>query len=77
MSKNLNPKKQKSTLKQVAVLSGVAIQMGVTIYLFAQLGKWFDTNYNNGDKLYIIFCTLFGVAVSFYVLLRQLKRIHK
>ena len=76
MSNNKN-QKQKSTLKQVAVLSGVAIQMGVTIYLFAQLGKWIDTNYNNGEKLYIIFCTLFGVAVSFYVLLKQLKSIHK
>jgi len=61
----------------VAALSGIAIQMGATIYLFAQLGKWLDTNYNNGEKQYIIFCTLFGVAASLFVVLKQVKRIHK
>ncbi|MFK2819123.1 AtpZ/AtpI family protein [Flavobacteriaceae sp. LMIT009] len=68
------PKKE-NPLKQVAVLSGIGIQMGVIIYLFVLLGKWLDTNYNNGEKLFIIICTLLGVAASLYVVIKQLNRI--
>ena len=67
-----NPKKQ---LKNVAVLMGIGLQMGVTIYLFVLLGKWLDTTYNNGDKLYIIIMTLLGVGISLYAVLKQVKRI--
>lgn len=67
--------KKENPLKQVAVLSGIGIQMGVIIYLFVLLGKWLDTNYNNGEKLFIIICTLLGVAVSLYVVIKQLNRI--
>ena len=77
MSKsNQNQQKPKNTLKQVAALSGIAIQMGVTIYLFVLLGKWLDTNYNDGDKLFIIITTLLGVAVSLYLVVKQLNRIN-
>ncbi|MCK8481813.1 hypothetical protein MUY34_14365 [Flavihalobacter algicola] len=41
------------------------------------LGKWLDRTYNDGDKLYIIFCTLFGVAASLFIVVKQLNRIHK
>ena len=67
-----NPKKQ---LKNVAVLMGIGLQMGVTIYLFVLLGKWLDTTYNNGDKLYIIIKTLLGVGISLYAVLKQVNRI--
>lgn len=66
------PRKQ---LKNVAILSGIAIQMGVTIYLFAIFGKWLDGEYNQGEKLYTIILTLIGVAISFYVVLKQVNRI--
>jgi len=49
--------------------------MGVTIYLFAILGKWLDGEYNQGEKLYTIILTLLGVAISFYVVLKQVNRI--
>ena len=49
--------------------------MGVIIYLFVLLGKWLDTNYSEGDKLYVIVFTLLGVAVSLYVVVKQLNRI--
>jgi len=49
--------------------------MGVTIYLFVVLGKWLDSKYNNGDKLFIIIATLLGVAVSLYVVLKLVNRI--
>lgn len=68
------PKKE-NPLKQVAILSGIGIQMGAIIYLFVLLGKWLDANYNNGEKLFIIICTLLGVAASLYVVIKQLNRI--
>lgn len=54
---------------------GIGIQMGVTIYLFVLLGKWLDTNYNSGEKLYLIIMTLLGVAISLYAVLKQINRI--
>ncbi|MCF7566797.1 AtpZ/AtpI family protein [Sabulilitoribacter arenilitoris] len=54
---------------------GIGMQMGVTIYLFVLLGKWLDTNYNDGEKLYLIIMTLLGVAISLYAVLKQINRI--
>ena len=69
---NKKPGKQ---LKNVAALSGIAIQMGITIYLFVLGGKWLDTKYNGDDKLFIIIMTLLGVAISLYVVIKQVNRI--
>ena len=69
------PPKKDNPLKHLAILSGIGIQMGVIIYLFVLLGKWLDTTYNNGEKLFIIISTLLGVAVSLYVVVKQLNRI--
>lgn len=71
-NKNKNPGKQ---LKNVAALMGIAFQMGITIYLFVLLGKFLDTKFNNGDKLYIIIMTLLGVAISLYAVIKQVNRI--
>jgi len=68
-------KKPGKPLKNVAVLSGITIQMGVTIYLFVLLGKFLDTKFNNGDKMYIIIMTLLGVAISLYTVIKQVNRI--
>ncbi|MGC1205950.1 MAG: AtpZ/AtpI family protein [Flavobacteriaceae bacterium] len=54
---------------------GIGLQMGVTIYLFVLLGRWLDTNYNEGEKLYVIILTLLGVAISLYAVLKQVNRI--
>ena len=67
--------KPKNQLKQIGILSGICIQMGVIIYLFVLLGKWLDSNYNEGEKMYIIILTLLGVAVSLYVVVKQLNSI--
>ena len=72
---NKEKPKKENQLKNAIQLSGIGIQMGVIIYVFVLLGKWLDTNYNNGDKLFIIITTLLGVAVSLYVVLKQLNRI--
>jgi F0F1-type ATP synthase assembly protein I len=68
--------KPKNPLKQVAALSGIGIQMAIIIYLFVLLGKWLDTNYNQGNKLYVIIMTLLGVAISLYVVIKQVNRIN-
>lgn len=73
-NKKQNPKKG-SQLKNALQLSGIGIQMGVIIYVFVLLGKWLDSEYNNGEKLFIIIFTLLGVATSLYVVLKQLNRI--
>ncbi len=72
---NNDSRKPKKQLKNAAILMGIGIQMGVTIYLFVLLGKWLDSNYNNGEKLFIIITTLFGVAISLYAVLKQINRI--
>jgi F0F1-type ATP synthase assembly protein I len=63
-------------LKRWAVLSAIAIEMGVIIYLFVQLGKWLDATYNEGGKLYIILCTLVGVGISLFLVVKQTNRLN-
>ncbi|PZD79083.1 hypothetical protein DNG35_03495 [Mesonia sp. K7] len=58
-------------------MSGVAIQMGITIYLFVILGKWLDDKMEGDGKLFLIIGTLLGVAISIFVVLRQLKKINE
>jgi hypothetical protein len=66
--------KKKSPLRQAAVLSGIAIEMGVIIYLAAQAGIWLDGHYQTDKRLFTAICTIAGVGISLWVVLRQLKR---
>ena len=67
---------QKKPLKNALILTGVAFQMGATIYLFVLLGKWLDSTYNNGEKLYVIIGTLLGVGASLYLVVKQLNKLN-
>ena len=67
-------KKPKKRLNKYIALSGIGLQMGITIYLAAQLGKWLDSKYTENNA-YTIVLTLLGIALSFYSLLRQLKKL--
>ncbi len=62
-------------LKQLGILSAIGLQMGVIIYLFVRLGKWIDQSFFPDQKLFLILCTLLGVAISLYVVVKQLNRI--
>ena len=73
MNNNNSPKKP---LKNALILTGAAFQMGATIYLFVFLGKWLDSTYNEGNRLYSIVSTLAGVGVSLYLIIKQLNRIN-
>lgn len=76
MESNNQNQNQKKQLKQIAALSGIAIQMGVTIYLFVILGKWLDSKFENSSKAFLIICTLSGVAISLYAVLKQIKKLN-
>ncbi|MBL6649492.1 MAG: AtpZ/AtpI family protein [Flavobacteriaceae bacterium] len=49
--------------------------MGVTIFCSAYLGKFLDVKFNY-DKTYTVSLTIAGVAISFYILLKQLKKMN-
>ncbi len=68
--------KESNGIKRWAILSGIAIQMGVIIYLFVQLGKWLDANYNEGNRTFLIICTLLGVGASLFLVINQTKNLN-
>ena len=70
-----NQNKKKSPNKWL-VLINIPIQMGIVIFLFAYLGKWLDINYPNKHSVYVKILTLVGVAIAFYNLNRQLKKLN-
>ena len=66
--------KKNSLLRQVAVLSGIAVEMGVIIYLAARGGMWLDAYFQTEKRLFTAVCTILGVALSLWTVLRQIKR---
>ena len=73
--KKKQPKKKSSnSLKNIAVFSGIAAQMGITIFAGTYLGKWLDIEYPSNKKWFTMIFTLLGVAISLYVVLKQLNR---
>lgn len=74
MSGQKSPKKR-NNLKNVVMLSGIAFEMGAIIFLAAKGGIWLDEYFRNEKRIYTAIATLIGVAISIWVVLRQLKRI--
>lgn len=68
-------KKDKNYLKNIAVLSGIAFEMGAIIFLAAKGGIWLDEHYRTEKRIFTAIATCIGVAISIWVVLRQLKRI--
>ena len=50
--------------------------MGITIYLSIKLGKWLDLKYPKDFKLYTMIGTIFGVAVSLYLINKKLQKLN-
>ncbi|MDB4180709.1 AtpZ/AtpI family protein [Flavobacteriaceae bacterium] len=65
----------KNPLKNAVKLSGIGVQMGLIIYLFVRLGNWLDQNYSSNQNIFLMLCTLIGVALSIYIVLKQLNKI--
>lgn len=74
---NKKPSSNNSQLRSLAQFSGLAVEMGVIIYLGAQLGKWLDSTYTEGGRLFTISSTFLAIVIAFYVVLQQLKRINR
>jgi F0F1-type ATP synthase assembly protein I len=72
----MDGQKPKKRPNKALALTSAGLQMGLTIYLFVILGKWLDGKYNNGDKLYIIICTLLGTFISIYLIIKTLNQIN-
>ena len=68
---------QDNPLKNLIKLSGLGIQIGVIVYIFIYFGKWIDLYLNNNTKTFVAIGAIIGVAVSLYVVLKQLEKIHK
>lgn len=75
MSQQRSPKK-KDNVKKTLALTGIAFEMGIIIYLAVKGGNWLDAFYGTEKKYFTVIATLLGVAVSIWVVLRQLKRLH-
>ncbi len=69
------PKRKGSALRNFAALSGIAIEMGVIIYLAAQGGIWLDDHFKTEKRLFTAFCTMAGVGIALWVVLRQIRQI--
>lgn len=74
MSKSPDQDKKNNPLRQAAVLSGIALEMGIIIYLAARGGMWLDGHFQTEKRLFTAVCTILGVALSLWVVLRQIKR---
>lgn len=55
-------------------MSGIAVEMGVIIYLAARGGMWLDEHFQTDKRLFTAACTILGVALSLWMVLRQIKR---
>lgn len=71
-----NPRKKKQFNKWLALIN-IPIQMGIIVFLFSKLGQWLDQKFTNEYNLYVKILTMFGVAIAFYNITRQLKEINK
>ncbi|MHC5309781.1 AtpZ/AtpI family protein [Myroides sp. LJL116] len=59
------------------VLVTMPMQMGVTIYLFSILGLWLDDKYNFEEGLANKVCTLIGVGLALYQVIKQVNKLNR
>lgn len=68
---NEDPKKINIYLR----LTGVAVQMGAVIGGFSWLGNYLDKSQHNKTPGWTIVLALFGVAVSMYLVFKEVQNI--
>ena len=51
--------------------------MGVTIFAGAYLGKWLDEKYATEKNWFTMICTIAAVAISLYMVLKQIKKVNE
>lgn len=70
-------KKPNKQVKNYVRFTGAAFQMAGTIVATALLGVWLDKKFNSGGKMYTLICTLSGVVVSMYIIIKEVIDISK
>ena len=50
--------------------------MGITIFIFSRIGKWIDSLYDLEINFTLIM-SLIGIALAFFVVYKQLKKLNK
>lgn len=63
-------------LNHFLALTGAGLQMGIIIFAGANLGKYLDSYFGLAKKWFTIGLTLFSIVISFYFLMKQLKRLN-
>lgn len=67
----------KKKINKYIRFSSIGIQMGATIGGLAFLGVWLDGKYNPGGSAYTLCLTLFGVAASMYLVIKEVINMSK
>ncbi len=69
------PPKEKNKSNVYLRFSSVGLQMGVIIAFFTWLGTFLDKKQVNETPVWTICLSLFGVAASLYLVIREVRRI--
>ncbi|MCB9363838.1 MAG: AtpZ/AtpI family protein [Flavobacteriales bacterium] len=75
--KNNQPLKKPKPRNNYLRFSGVAIQMGAIIGLGAWAGSALDAHYQITNKLFTISVTLLAVAISMYLVIKEVINMSK
>lgn len=69
--------KPKKELKTYVRFTGAAFQMAGTIVAAALLGVWLDKKFNPGGNMWTLICTLTGVVVAMYIIIKEVIDMNK
>lgn len=70
-------KKDDNGLRKWAIFSGIALQMGIVIAIGAFLGVYLDKKFPNKYSAFTIICSLTGVFLAMYSVIRQVQKFNK
>ena len=70
------PEKHKKTNTYLR-FSAVGVQMGAVIAIFTWLGTFLDKKQANETPVWTIVLSLFGVAGSLYLVIKEVQRMNK
>lgn len=69
-------KEKKSPNKWLSLIN-IPFQMGIIIYLSHRLGSWLDGKYEFENAIANKICTLMGVGLALYQVIRQVNQLNK
>jgi len=69
--------KDDNGVRKWMIFSGIAMQMGVIIALGTFLGIYLDKKWPNDYSAFTIICSLAGVFLSLYSVIKQLQKFNR